>query len=66
MGLGGSGSGIYPTEDPWGKKFDSRYFPDRRDLGGKLIANGIRGIYDATQMDLEFVKKCYTLDSGLS
>ena len=56
-----SGSGLFPSEDPWGRPFDSQYFPDRKKQAGKLLANGLCGIFDATQMDLEMVKKVYWL-----
>ena len=62
----GLGSGIFPTADPFGTPFSEQYMPDRAKLGGTPIADGLCGILDGYQMDLEFVKKTFYLTRSLN
>ena len=50
------GSGIYPSQDPWGKPFSRTYHKKRWELSGKRIAGPFVGCLDAILGDQDYIK----------
>ena len=55
------GEGRFPSEDPWGRKFDASYQPQRWKVAGSLLAGGWRGCLSGVQADQDYLKKVFDL-----
>lgn len=58
-----SGTGVYPSCDPWGKAFSETYEPSRAALAGSLLAGGWKFVLDGFQGDADFIAHIFTLNS---
>ena len=56
---------MFPSADPWGRRFSSAYMPSRFELSGTPIAGGWRCVLDGFQADWEFHKLVFHLDRPL-
>lgn len=57
-----SGTGRYPTHDPWGQPFTETYMKERMVLGGTLLAQGWSGCLAGVQCDQEYLVKMFRLN----
>ena len=57
---------MYPSCDPWGRRFDSAYMPSRAKLAGQAISGTFHWILDGFQGDGDWVAKTFQLTRSLA
>ena len=61
------GTGIFPHQDPWGKAFDSEYYPSRAALAGQPFSpEGYVGVLEGVQADQDWLRVAFDLAHGPS
>ena len=60
------GLGVWPSHDPWNRRFSEQYYPSRMKKAGQSLCGPFKAVLDGIQGDADFIAAMFLLNRLLA